>query len=32
MGIKLDVPLAQRVSVKVQEVDGVDGVYLEARS
>jgi pyrimidine operon attenuation protein/uracil phosphoribosyltransferase len=32
MGIKLDVPLAQRVSVKVKEVDGVDGVYLEARS
>ena len=32
MGIKLDVPLAQRVSVKVQEVDGVDGVFLEGRS
>jgi pyrimidine operon attenuation protein/uracil phosphoribosyltransferase len=32
MGIKLDVPLAQRVSVKVQEVDGVDGVFLEARA
>ena len=32
MGIKLDVPLTQRVSVKVQEVDAVDGVFLEARS
>jgi pyrimidine operon attenuation protein/uracil phosphoribosyltransferase len=32
MGIKLDVPLTQRVSVKMTEVDGVDGVFLEARS
>ena len=32
MGLKLDVPLGQRVSVKVKEVDGVDGVFLEARS
>ena len=32
MGLKLDVPLAQRVSVKVKEVDGVDGVYLERRA
>jgi pyrimidine operon attenuation protein/uracil phosphoribosyltransferase len=31
VGIKLDVPLAQRVAVKVHEVDGVDGVFLEAR-
>ncbi len=31
MGLKLDVPLDQRVSVKVAEVDGVDGVFLEAR-
>ena len=31
MGLKLDVPLTQRVSVKVKEVDGVDGVFLEAR-
>ena len=31
MGMKLDVPLDQRVSVKVKEVDGVDGVFLEAR-
>ena len=31
VGIKLDVPLTQRVSVKVKEVDGVDGVFLEAR-
>jgi pyrimidine operon attenuation protein/uracil phosphoribosyltransferase len=32
MGLKLDVPLTQRVSVKVQDVDGVDGVFLEGRS
>jgi pyrimidine operon attenuation protein/uracil phosphoribosyltransferase len=32
MGLKLDVPLDRRVSVKVQEVDGVDGVFLEGRS
>ena len=32
MGLKLDVPLTQRVSVKVKEVDGVDGVFLEARA
>ena len=32
MGIKLDIPLTQRVSVKVKEVDGVDGVFLEART
>ena len=32
MGIKLDVPLDRRVSVKVREVDGVDGVFLEART
>jgi pyrimidine operon attenuation protein/uracil phosphoribosyltransferase len=31
MGLKLDVPLDRRVSVKVQEVDGVDGVFLEGR-
>ncbi len=31
MGLKLDVPLSQRIAVKVQEVDGVDGVFLEAR-
>jgi pyrimidine operon attenuation protein/uracil phosphoribosyltransferase len=32
IALKLDVPLAQRVSVKVQEIDGVDGVFLEART
>jgi pyrimidine operon attenuation protein/uracil phosphoribosyltransferase len=31
MGLKLEVPLDRRVSVKVQEVDGVDGVFLEGR-
>lgn len=32
VGMKLDVPLSQRISVKLKEVDGVDGVFLEARS
>jgi pyrimidine operon attenuation protein/uracil phosphoribosyltransferase len=32
MGLKLDVPLTQRVSVKMREIDGVDGVYLEDRN
>jgi len=32
MGMKLDVPLTQRVSVRMREVDGEDGVYLESRS
>jgi pyrimidine operon attenuation protein / uracil phosphoribosyltransferase len=32
MGLKLDVPLTHRVSVKVREMDGVDGVYLEKRT
>ena len=32
IGLKLDVPATQRVSVKVQEVDGVDGLFLEART
>ena len=31
VGLKLDVPLTQRVSVKVKEVDKVDGVFLETR-
>jgi len=31
MGLKLDVPLNQRISVKMTEADGVDGVFLEAR-
>ena len=31
VGLKLDVPLEQRISVRVKEVDGMDGVYLEAR-
>ena len=31
VGLKLDVPLNQRVSVKVKEVDKVDGVFLETR-
>jgi pyrimidine operon attenuation protein/uracil phosphoribosyltransferase len=31
MGLKMDVPLTQRVSVKVKEVDGEDAVYLESR-
>jgi len=32
MGLKLDVPLTHRVSVKMREIDGVDGVFLEART
>lgn len=32
VGMKLDVPLTQRISVKLKEVDGVDGVFLEPRS
>jgi len=32
MGMKLEVPTTQRVSVRMQEVDGEDGVYLESRS
>jgi len=32
MGLKLDVPLDRRVSVKMREVDGIDGVFLEGRS
>ena len=32
VGMKLDVPLSQRISVKLKEVDGVDGVFLEPRS
>ena len=32
MALKLEVPLDQRVSVKVQEIDGVDGVFMEARA
>jgi pyrimidine operon attenuation protein/uracil phosphoribosyltransferase len=32
IGLKLEVPLDRRVSVKMQEVDGMDGVYLEGRS
>ena len=31
MGLKLEVPLTQRVSVRMQEVDGEDGVFLESR-
>jgi pyrimidine operon attenuation protein/uracil phosphoribosyltransferase len=31
MGLKLDVPLTQRVSVRVKEVDGDDCVLLETR-
>ena len=31
IGLKLEVPLTQRVSVKVKEVDGEDGVFLESR-
>ena len=30
--LKLDVPPTQRVSVKVKEIDGVDGVFLEPRA
>ena len=32
MALKLEVPLDQRVSVKVKEIDGVDGVFMEARA
>jgi pyrimidine operon attenuation protein/uracil phosphoribosyltransferase len=32
MGLKLDVPPGQRISVKMTEADGVDGVFLEARA
>jgi pyrimidine operon attenuation protein/uracil phosphoribosyltransferase len=32
IGLKLEVPPYQRVAVKVKEVDGVDGVFLEARA
>ena len=31
MGLKLEVPLTQRVSVRMKEVDGEDGVFLEGR-
>nr|WP_320132489.1 bifunctional pyr operon transcriptional regulator/uracil phosphoribosyltransferase PyrR [uncultured Holophaga sp.] len=31
LGLKLDVAEGQRVSVKVREVDGCDGVFLETR-
>ena len=31
MGLKLDVPMTQRVSVRVKEVDGDDCVLLESR-
>lgn len=31
MGLKLDIPMTQRISVKVKEVDGEDGVFLESR-
>lgn len=31
LGLKLDVAEDQRVSVKVREIDGVDGVFLETR-
>ena len=32
LGLRLDVPLGQRVAVKVKEVDGLDGVFLEKRA
>jgi pyrimidine operon attenuation protein/uracil phosphoribosyltransferase len=32
VGLKLEIPGNQRVSVKVREVDNVDGVFLEPRS
>ncbi|HQL49267.1 MAG TPA: phosphoribosyltransferase family protein, partial [Holophaga sp.] len=32
VGLKLEIPRHQRVSVKIAEVDGVDGVFLETRS
>ena len=32
VGLKLEVPLNQRVSVRVVEIDKVDGVFLEGRS
>jgi len=31
MALKLEVPLDRRVSVKVKEIDGVDGVFMETR-
>ncbi|MCE1229453.1 MAG: bifunctional pyr operon transcriptional regulator/uracil phosphoribosyltransferase PyrR [Firmicutes bacterium] len=31
VGLKLEVPMTQRVSVKVHEIDSVDGVFLEGR-
>lgn len=31
VGLKLEVPRTQRVSVKVKEIDQVDGVYIQAR-
>ena len=31
IGLKLDIPLTHRVSVKVTEADGEDGVFLESR-
>ena len=31
MGMKLDIPLTKRISVRVKEVDGEDGVFLEGR-
>jgi len=32
IGLKLEIPRHQRVSVKIAEVDGMDGVFLETRS
>lgn len=31
VSLKLEIPLTQRISVKVKEVDGEDGVFLEGR-
>lgn len=30
-GLKLELPINQRVSVRVTEIDGMDGVFIEAR-
>ena len=32
VGLKLEIPRHQRVSVKIAEVDGVDGVFLETKA
>jgi pyrimidine operon attenuation protein/uracil phosphoribosyltransferase len=32
VGLKLEIPGTQRVSVKVVEVDNLDGVFLEPRN